>query len=299
MRNSLFSLLVVAAVAGLAFDASAYCRTTTCDPSTQNCNPPPGEPCTTVGKPLYWPNRCVSFNLQQDASASIDFDTFSAITRRAFLSWLDTDCGQGQRPSIEVHDLGPIACDKAEYNLYAGNANNIMFRDDQWPYPFSSHTLALTTVTFNTENGHIYDVDIEVNSVQMHITTGDTDIKYDLESILAHEIGHYFGLAHSREPTATMFDTYKRGEVGLRTPEADDYEGICAIYQVDRKAENCDPEPRRGLKTTCGDGSPPDGVKGCSVGQYDGSAPRWPVLLVFPLALGLAWRKRGRTQTRG
>lgn len=299
MRSRLFGLLAAAALTTIGLDASAYCRTTTCDPSKTNCDPLPGDECTLIGKPLFWPNLCTSFNLQQDASPGIPYDTFAAVTHRAFLSWLDADCGGGVGPSIEVHDLGAIACNAVEYNQYAGNANIIMFRTQSWPYTSSSHTLALTTVTFNTENAHIYDVDIEVNAAQMQITTGDDNVQYDLEAILAHELGHFFGLAHSRDSTATMYSTYKRGTVALRTPEQDDHDGMCAIYPVDRVGAACDPTPRRGLKTTCGDGSPPD-EGGCSVGPRPVSWPSaWWLVALGLVGLGVVGRQRGSQRPRG
>jgi hypothetical protein len=292
-RTVLGSLAALALVAS-AQQAFAFCRTTTCDPSKVDCNPAPGEECTTIGTGLYWPNRCVGYNLQQDGAPTIPYDTFAEITRRAFQSWLAADCSQGEGPSIEVEEFGPCPCDAVEYNRYAGNANIIMFRSVTWPYSSSSHTLALTTVTFNTENGHIYDVDIEVNAAQVAITTTDDNVKYDLEAILAHELGHYFGLAHSGVPTATMYSKYARGTIDLRSPEADDHAGICAVYPVDRVAAACDPTPRRGLQLDCGDGSPPDeeGCAACAVGASHSTPWR-----AFPWVAALAWlamrRRRG------
>lgn len=245
----------------LAGSAAAYCRTTTCDPKTQDCNPPLGQECTDVGKPLFWPNRCVGFTLQKDANPEIPFDTFSLVVRRSFDSWLAADCA-GSPPSIEIHDLGAISCGAAEYNQYTGNANILLFRNTSWPYTDSSHTLALTTVTFNTKTAEIYDVDIEVNAAQVHITTSDTAVEYDLQAILTHELGHFFGLAHSGDAKSSMYARYKRGTLDLRTLEQDDLDGICAVYPADRSAAACDPTPRRGLKDTCGD-TPPAEEDGC------------------------------------
>jgi hypothetical protein len=247
----------------VAGNAAAYCRTTTCNPDTEDCSPALGEECTDKGMPLYWPNRCVGFNLQKDASPEIPFDTFTAITRASFASWLAADCG-GSPPSIDIHDLGAISCGAAEYNQYTGNANIILFRNTSWPYTDSSHTLALTTVTFNTKTAEIYDVDIEVNAAQVHITTSDTDAEYDLQAILTHEIGHFFGLAHSGNAAATMYARYKRGTLELRSLEQDDLNGICAAYPQDRNAVTCDPTPRRGLKDSCGDAAPAED-DGCAL----------------------------------
>jgi len=282
---------VAAAIASLssAGIASAYCRTTTCDPSRQDCSPPDGEECTAIGVPLFWPNECVGYSLQQDASPDIPYDTFAEITQRAFQSWLGVDCGGGQGPSISVHDLGPVPCDAAEYNQYTGNANIIMFRSVTWPYTSATHTLAITTVTFNTDNAQIYDVDIEVNAAGIQLTTGDDNVQYDLEAILAHEIGHYFGLAHSADSTATMFAKYRRGTVDLRSPEPDDVAGICEAYAPGRAAGACDPTPRHGMKSTCGDGSPPE-TGGCGLRMAPGGLSSqhagWAGVCVLALLLG-------------
>lgn len=273
--------------------AAAFCRTTTCDPGKDDCSPPPGQECTDVGKPLYWASRCVSFDLQQDATPTVPFDTASAIVHRAFESWLSVDCGDGQGPSITVQDLGPISCDAAEYNKYAGNANIIAFRTESWPYTSATHTLALTTVTFNTQDAHIYDVDIEVNAANVQLTTTDDNVRYDLEAILTHEIGHYFGLAHSGDTKATMFASYQKGTLDLRSLEPDDIAGICEIYPPDRKALACDPSPRRGLQTTCGDGSPPE-EGGCAVHPAPRSTSKSVALFGLALLALLAsvWHRR-------
>jgi hypothetical protein len=53
----------------------------------------------------------------------------------------------------------------------------------------------------------------------------------DIEGIGVHELGHGLGLAHSSDPSATMFaTTTPGGSVGGRTIETDDINGIQSIY---------------------------------------------------------------------
>ena len=274
----------IAAIAGLttllgASNAQAFCRTTTCDPNVEDCSPPKGEPCTTKGLPLYWPVPCTSYNLQKDATAGISFGQFQQIASVSFSAWTKVDCG-GAGPSIQAIELEPISEAHACYNQAAPNVNAILFQTNKWPYSNSGSTLALTTVTFNTETGEIYDVDMEINSATATITAGDTDIKYDLQSILTHEAGHYFGLAHrpkaDTEPVcpATMCATYKSGTTVLRTLQPDDIAGICAIYPPGRAvAGTCDPTPRHGFGTACVD-PPADSSSGCC--STAGSPARTP-----------------------
>jgi hypothetical protein len=136
-----------------------------------------------------------------------------------------------------------------------------MFRDDGWPYANGGETLALTTITFNTENGEIYDADVEINSYddRKNLTIGDGRIGSDLLSIATHEAGHFLGLAHSDELQATMFPSYNPGETKLRTLEADDVAGICDIYPAGRPVSTQSCEPRHGFSERCGGSSDDDG----------------------------------------
>jgi hypothetical protein len=67
-------------------EAQAYCRTTTCEPTVEDCSPPSGHECTDKGIELFWPGRCVSFNLQQDAAPEITLDTFRDTTLGVYRS---------------------------------------------------------------------------------------------------------------------------------------------------------------------------------------------------------------------
>lgn len=260
----------------------AFCRTTTCDPATECVYD--RTDCAIVGLPLEWKKGCVSFAVQRDASPKrgVDFEEAREIVTRAFQRWTGVRC-DGQAISLVVDDRSPVSCDEPEYNSSHPNANIIMFRDADWPYAGASATLAQTTITFNFETGEIFDADIEVNSHKTRLTTHDSVVEFDLESIITHEAGHFLGLSHSHVPQATMYLEYTQGDRSIRDLEPDDVEGICAAYPPGRDPVSDSCEPRHGFSGRCR--PPPD--SGCSVkSEPTGSAsPAW-LLGLLGLALG-------------
>jgi Matrixin len=303
-RRAALALVALGAVTSTG-KAHAFCRTTTC----QNCVAPEGG-CITEGIPVYWPVSCISYDLQQDASPKwVDLGSASAVAGRAFETWRSVTCPDtGRPPSLDFVNMGPVACAKHEYNdqqhSVGGNANIIMFRDNDWDasgLSDSGSTLALTTLTFNLSTGEIYDADIEING-EKPISAAEQipSDSYDLQSILTHEIGHFLGLAHSPLPCAdascpTMNALYTRGSQDFRTIEADDVAAICAVYPSDRESTPSNCAPSHGLSGDCGVLKNPK--KGCAVGAPGAGGPTGTALAAL-LALGLVADTRRRSRGR-
>lgn len=290
-------LLLSMLCAGLALSlwqspAQAFCRTTSCPSSPigtgQLCTPAdPGD----CGKALFWPSPCVGFTLQQDASKQVSLELSESIFRTAFDTWMKAQCPGGGTPRVRIEYMGPVSCDNQEYNYgekkSLGNSNIIIFRDESWPHSGANNTLALTTVTFNTETGEIYDADMEVNTATNTITTGDTMVEFDLLSIATHEAGHFLGLAHSPFELATMTTQYIPGTLDIRSLDDDDRAGICDIYAPGPVIpDTCDATPRHGFSPLCSDDPrpPSDSEGGCALGRPQKQGSLGAFLL---LALGL------------
>jgi hypothetical protein len=267
--------------------ASAFCRTTTVSIAPDFS--PSIDMCWTQGKPLYWKNACTGYSVNQTASRQVSFNDANEQMARAFSRWTGKSCAanpEGSRVSIDVRDLGPVACAQVQYNKTDGNANIIMFRDDAWPHNDPNNTLALTTVTYNPDTGEIYDADMEINTFGAKVTLTDPVPAdgYDFASIVTHESGHFLGLAHSGDEHATMFAQYQPGSTTKRELAPDDVLGICAAYPPDGTrvtaagplpADPCDPTPRRGLKSEC------KVSKGCNLAGADPSNFMWVLALFF------------------
>lgn len=243
--------------------ASAYCRTTTCDPlaDADRCEPLLG--CATRGEPLFWPDLCVTYAVQRVGSPLRDISAhdLDLAMQAAFSAWLGSECPGGGKPSMGVISLGEANCDQVEFNppeqgrAGAPNANIVVFRDDGWPYPDERFVIARTSITFDPDTGAIYDADIELNSFDNQFSTGDTAIATDLQAVLTHEVGHLLGLDHSTFENATMQANYDGSTLGPRTLSSDDVAGICSIYSpLEEQATSCpsSTRPQHGFSRDCG-----------------------------------------------
>ena len=328
--------------------AHAFCRTTTCalpasfSPSEASCYPQNfvdseshfwsdfASYCESLDPPeslfpVWWRNACVSYDLQKNASVAVPYDVASQIVATAFQQWTSVVCAPDSAGAtqlgIQVTDLGPVDCNQVQYNSDQGNQHVILFCDKQFPCDSnadaataadSGNTLGLTTVTFDADTGEIFDADTEINTtVPISTTTPVPDGFHDLASIITHEMGHFLGLAHSADQSATMWATNQEGTNSMATLAADDIQGICTIYPSDKTravaplfsasgfiaSDACDPTPRHGFQSVC---AQPQKF-GCAVAAE--APPANLGVGVFAAGLGVfgfaGARRRGRRTPRG
>jgi hypothetical protein len=301
MRELTLAGVVAVAALGLARDAHAFCRTTTVQIDASFI-PTPEQPCWTQGLPVYWLHACVGYSINEQASKQVSFDDAQNGMQTAFAQWTNATCPtatSSSKASIDVRFLGPVACHKVEYNQNGGNANIIMFDDAGWPYTDANNTLGLTTVTYNINTGELYDADMEINTAQQTLTVNGTvpPDGFDLLSIITHESGHFFGMAHSIDTHATMYAHYTQGSTSLRNLSPDDITGICTIYPPDGTRTtgmgqlpegSCDPTPRHGYAAQCGGGG------GCSASPAKASSSFGGAMMAGATLLRLTRRRKRR-----
>jgi hypothetical protein len=286
--------------------ADAFCRTRTI-PAPADFSGAGG--CFTQGLPLYHVSQCVPYQLAA-ATPSLSRDALSASLARAFGTW--TAVNPSCLPGISAIELAPTEDTVIAEYVTGVRKNLVGVVPGPWPHAGGSNTLALTTLTFNATTGEIYDADLELTSEERFATTDTPGMDdFDLTSVLTHEAGHFFGLAHSASPQAVMWPSYMPGSVTQRTLSSDDQLGICAIYpnrttrvrETDSVAATaCDLSPGGPAAPTCGD---PELTHGCSTARVTGHDPAstggsrdysWLVVL-GAVAAAVTWRGRARARS--
>jgi hypothetical protein len=248
--TGLISLVVIVAAQWTFGSATAfaYCRTTTCgSEKSADCAELPK--CPDGGVPLYWPDHEIKIGIENGSDIrNISPEAARDILTTSMAAWTSVDCGGGHHPSITVApiQLTPVSGSPGDRDATSDAVNALRFFDSDWPHDPAA--IALTTVRYGTESGRIVAADIEANSFDHNMTIVDVGGEFDLQSVLTHEAGHFFGLAHVIEPEPTMFASYSGGgATDRRSLETNDQEGMCAIYPPGRFDEHS-----RGCSCTVG-----------------------------------------------
>ncbi|HEV3189247.1 MAG TPA: matrixin family metalloprotease [Polyangiaceae bacterium] len=255
--------LALAAVVSSAGLARGYCRTTA-TPAPAGFNPAAADGgCWSEGVPLGWAQASrVPYSIAASASQQVSLTEATRVAELAFNAWNHAAC-PGGRPNVVAYNAGPASdaqvasdcglnpCDPKVHDPQ----HLIVFRDDGWPYNDTVNTLALTTVTYGVNSGTIFDADIEINSSSSArpITTQEPPDPccVDLQAILTHEAGHFFGLAHATSQGDIMYAFYSPGHID---PAPDDIAGLCAIYPPPQSgcSSSATPAPSTGSAAAAG-----------------------------------------------
>lgn len=271
-------------VCAVPVDVLAYCRMSTVP--NECCNETDGS-CTN----LSWRRRCMSYGVDIGGSESIDMEDIRRIAQLSFGAWMQLECDGAANPfDVRLLDA-PSECNIAEFDQDGENVNTIAFITDWEARDNDPRAYALTTVWHSVRTGEIFDADMEINENRGPYGicpdgTGCTDGRtVDLQNVMTHEAGHFFGLGHTTDVNASMYSMSPPGEVTRRLLRADDLNGFCAIYPPGSLPDACDYTPTGGLELKCEEGC------GCAASPLgDG---RWiPSALLFAIVFGVVRRRR-------
>jgi len=231
------------------------------------------------GPCIFWGPRGHSFMI--DARGTPDVPGTSAFDaiRRGFQTWAAVSCSDLVFPDL---GLSTNPADRV-VGYFPGqyNRNLLLFRTancengavppndpcltsggcgneyDCWDH--DSSVIATTTTTTNRNTGQLLDADVEFNDAlasdgtKYTFTTVDSPpctadgqsdcVDIDVQNTATHEEGHTIGLAHSLDPTATMYATAPMGETSKRVLAADDIAAVCTIYPKGAETSTCLGDP--------------------------------------------------------
>lgn len=175
-----------------------------------------------------------------DASFDDLGDGAQATVAAAVATWQGVDTAHPPLVSVARGAADPIG--------YRKDGNNVStIRYAKQGEPLAGHALGITIVTFD-DAGQILDADIVINGGKsrpfalmgappssLHTGEGEEEGSsagvYDVQNVLTHELGHFFGLGETPDvPDATMFPTSARGETKKRDLADDDRAGLRSIY---------------------------------------------------------------------
>jgi hypothetical protein len=135
-------------------------------------------------------------------------------------------------------------------NPCTGEPNTISWEPGDGP----GGVLAMAGVCYNTKTNEIAGFRVVLDSMEDWSTKGKAD-KFDVESVLAHEMGHVAGLDHVNgrsNALLTMYPSTAPGETHKRSLGKGDKSGLDALYgrsadaDIDKRRSKKDKKNRKG-----------------------------------------------------
>jgi len=185
------------------------------------------------------------------------------------------------------------------YQSKGDNENVVVYAATGWAK--ANGALAVTVLTYEESSGRILDADVLLNGGGRYFALFDRDessgglisidgsgtaatgsstttsktAKFDVQSVVTHELGHFFGLGEDHDDDkATMYVSTRHGEIHKRVVTNQEATVVAALYADDAVATGDETQARAG----CG---------GAQVARTGAASPAWIGFVVAGLGLGL------------
>jgi hypothetical protein len=209
----------------------------------------------------YWATIPITFRIHDTGSATgplgstVQPDKASELTavRAAFAEWAAASCTHIQFTEGTLIDSAEVV------NLqHTANEIRVYWARDMTEWGISTTTSIARTWYNQDGTGKITSAGILLNAIdKSYSTTGAAD-RFDVQSVVATEVGRVLGLAAVSDASAVMYPSFQMASISKRTLSADDVAGATYLY----------PDPAGTDGGTCTLGTPDTNCQG--VTQQDG-----------------------------
>ena len=175
------------------------------------------------GEPRVWNASSIAWRFAAGGSSDVSNEEALTAIQEAFDSWENIECST---VSFSYEGLT---------NAYPNSGIYIAFEEESWDVTVADAAGVTTNWQFGQFGGGVTKVDIYLNGVDYTWSTSGADNPgsnlSDIQSVVAHEIGHAIGLDHSRTRSATMWFTAYPGQAEeQQTLDDDDKRAACFLY---------------------------------------------------------------------
>ena len=170
-----------------------------------------------------------------------------------------TQSGQNENLVLFRLQLCSAVVPPGDSCVAAGNCGNA---HDCWDH--GSTVVALTTSSYIVSSGELLDADVEMNAASATPTIVDSPpcspgaistscVANDVQNAVTHEIGHFLGLAHSPDPSSTMYTSEPLGETSKRVLDTGSKQFVCDVYPAGQVSKDCAPSSSSSGCSSAGD----------------------------------------------
>ena len=176
---------------------------------------------TLGGKTLNWSSNTISYNIHTAGSDDISDNSHIPAIEHAFQSWSD----------VSGSNINLVRGADTASGSTGGSGHTITFDETNSSgfFPSGSGIVAITPINYMLADGRITDADILFNGNQFSFSTDQTPGTFDVQDILAHEVGHFIGLDHSPVVSGTMWPYVSQTQWLHRSLSQDDEAGAIAV----------------------------------------------------------------------
>jgi len=173
------------------------------------------------GSTPKWPSMPIPFWINEKGYTQIGNGSEFPAVLSSFQTWENVPTAD-----IRFNYLGTTTTSSAGRD----GMNIVSFADTSTP--LGSSTIAVTFSFFRTApgSGLIFDEADIVFNPALEFSTSAEENKFDIQSILTHEVGHLLGLDHSVLASSVMQPFGVASRLDLRTLMHDDIAGVSEIY---------------------------------------------------------------------